>query len=115
MQIVYDKHNEEYGVLEKKSFKDTIMDVSKNLKKNMPKMTPDHIFYTDKEIEVPKKEDLSDVPDIGIPTVHFYDSDKKVYDTAMYAGQNAYDRYEVIKEIKSLKEFFEFKKVKGAN
>ena len=55
------------------------------------------------------------MPNVGIPTVHFYDSDKKVYDTATYASKSAYDRYKIIKEIKDLKEFFEFKKQKGAN
>mgnify|MGYP003144700660 FL=1 len=115
MQIVYDKHSEEYGVLKKKPFKDMIVDITKSLKKNMPNMTPDHIFYTEEEIKVPTKKELNDVPNVGIPTVHFYDSDKKVYDTATYASKSAYDRYKIIKEIKDLKEFFEFKKQKGAN
>ena len=37
MQIVYDKHSEEYGVLKKKPFKDMLVDITKSLKKNMPK------------------------------------------------------------------------------
>ena len=115
MQIVYDEHNQEYGVLKKKPFKDMLLDMAKNLKKKMPDMTPDHIFYSEEEINIPTKEQLDDAPDVGIPTVHFYDSNKKLYDTAAYTSKNAYDRYKVVKEIKSLKEFFEFKKQKGAN
>ena len=33
MQIVYDKHSEEYGVLKKKPFKDMLVDITKSLKK----------------------------------------------------------------------------------
>ena len=115
MQIVYDKHSEEYGVLKKKPFKDMLVDITKSLKKNMPNMTPDHIFYTEEEIKVPTKKELNNMPNVGIPTVHFYDSNKKVYDTATYTSKSAYDRYKIIKEIKDLKEFFEFKRQKGAN
>ena len=33
MQIVYDEHSEEYGVLKKKPFKDMFVDITKSLKK----------------------------------------------------------------------------------
>ena len=115
MQIVYDEHNEEYGVLKEKPFKDMFVDMAKALKKNMPNMTPDHIFYTEKEIEIPTEDELNEMPDIAIPTVHFYDSNKEVYSTAAYTSEPAYDRYKIVKEIKDLKEFFEFKKQKGTN
>ena len=62
------------------------------------------------EIKVPKEMLESD-----IPVVKFYDHDKKVSDTAMYTSQIARERYKKIKRINSLKEFFEFKKQKGAN
>ena len=52
------------------------------------------------------------MPNIGIPTVHFYDSNKKVYDTAMYTSENAKERYKVIKEINNLNDFFKFRKGK---
>ena len=112
MHIIYDEHNNEYGVLKKKSFKDSFIGISKSLKKAMPNMTPDHVFYTEKELKVPKKEDLENMPNIGIPTVHFYDSNKKVYDTAMYTSENAKERYKIIKEINNLNEFFKFRKGK---
>ena len=112
MHIIYDERNNEYGVLKKKSFKDSFIDISKSLKKAMPNMTPDHVFYTEKELKVPKKEDLKDMPNIGIPTVHFYDSNKKVYDTAMYTSKNSKERYKIIKEINNLNEFFKFRKGK---
>jgi len=112
MHIIYDEHNNEYGVLKDKSLKDSFIDMSKSLKKAMPNMTPDHIFYTEKKIKVPKKEDLENMPNIGIPTVHFYDSNKKVYDTAMYTSENAKERYKIIKEINNLNDFFKFRKGK---
>jgi len=112
MHIIYDEHSNEYGVLKDKSLKDSFIDMSKSLKKAMPNMTPDHIFYTEKELKVPKKEDLENMPNIGIPTVHFYDSNKKVYDTAMYTSENAKERYKVIKEINNLNDFFKFRKGK---
>jgi len=112
MHIIYDEHNEEYGVLKNKPFKDIYKDTCKKLKKQMPNMTPDNIFYTEEEIELPNKEQMDQLPVIDIPTVHFYGSDKKVYDTALYTSQNAKDRYKIIKKIKNLKEFFKFKKEK---
>jgi len=112
MHIIYDEYNKEYGVLKKKSLKDSFIDVSKSLKKAMPNMTPDHIFYTEKELKVPKKEDLKNMPNIGIPTVHFYDSNKKVYDTALYTSEHAKERYKIIKTINNLNEFFKFRKRK---
>ena len=112
MHIIYDEYSNEYGVLKDKSLKDSFIDMSKSLKKAMPNMTPDHIFYTEKELKVPKKEDLENMPNIGIPTVHFYDSNKKVYDTAMYTSENAKERYKVIKEINNLNDFFKFRKGK---
>ena len=115
MHIIYDEHSNEYGVLKKKSFKDSFIDTCKSLKEAMPSMTPDHVFYSEEKLIVPKKEDLKDIPNIGIPTVHFYDSDKKVYDTAMYTSKHAKERYKIIKEINNLKEFFKFKKDKSAN
>jgi len=115
MHIIYDEHSNEYGVLKKKSFKDSFIDTCKSLKKAMPSMTPDHVFYTEEKLTVPKKEELKDIPDIGIPTVHFYDSNKKVYDTAMYTSKHATERYKIIKEVNNLKEFFKFKKDKSAN
>jgi len=119
MHIIYDEHSNEYGVLKKKSFKDSFIDTCKSLKKAMPSMTPDHVFYTEEKLTVPTEKELIQTlgadADIGIPTVHFYDSDKKVYDTAMYTSKHAKERYKIIKEINNLKEFFKFKKDKSAN
>ena len=119
MHIIYDKNSNEYGVLKKKSFKDSFRDTCKSLKKAMPSMTPDHLFYTEEKLTVPTEKELIQTlgadADIGIPTVHFYDSDKKVYSTAMYTSKHAKERYKIIKEINNLKEFFKFKKDKSAN
>jgi hypothetical protein len=119
MYIIYDKDSNEYGVLKKKSLKDIFRDTCKNLKKAMPSMTPDHVFYTKEKITVPSEKTLIQTlgvdADMGIPTVHFYDSNKKVYDTSMYTSKHAKERYKIIKEINNLKEFFKFKKDKSAN
>ena len=119
MHIIYDEDSNEYGVLKKKSFKNSFIDTCKNLKEAMPSMTPDHVFYTEKKITVPNEKELVQTLGadayIGIPTVHFYDSNKKVYDTAMYTSKYAKKRYKIIKEINSLKEFFKFKRDKSAN
>ena len=55
------------------------------------------------------------MPDVDVPIVNFYNSDKKVYDTAMYTSKHAKERYKIIKEINNLKEFFKFKRDKSAN
>jgi len=122
MHIIYDEHSNEYGVLKTKSFKDSFIDTCKSLKKAMPSMTPEHLFYTEKKLTVPSEKELIQTfadtgidVDIGIPTVHFYDRDKKVYDTAMYTSKHAKKRYKIIKEINNLKEFFRFKKEKVSN
>jgi len=119
MHIIYDEHSDEYGVLKNKPFKQVYRDTCKSLKKSMPSMTPDHIFYTEEKLTVPSEKELIQTlgadADIGIPTVHFYDSDKKVYDTAMYTSKHAKERYKIIKEINNLKEFFKFKRDKSAN
>ena len=112
MHIIYDEHNNEYGVLKKKSFKDSFIDISKSLKKAMPNMTPNHVFYTEKELKVPKKGMPEDTLKIGVPVVSFYDSNKKVYDRAMYTSEHAKERYKVIKTINNLNEFFKFRKGK---
>ena len=112
MHIIQDQYSKEYGILKEEPFKQVFRDTCKSLKKAMPSMTPNHVFYTEKELKVPKKEDLKNMPNIGIPTVHFYDSNKKVYDTALYTSEHAKERYKIIKEINNLNEFFKFRKRK---
>ena len=78
MHIIYDKDSNEYGVLKKKSFKHSFIDTCKSLKKAMPSMTPDHVFYTEEKLTVPRLKDLNAIPDVDVPVVNFYNSDKKV-------------------------------------
>ena len=78
----------------------------------MPSMTPDHVFYTEEKLTVPRLKDLNDMANVDIPVVKFYNSDKKVYDRAMYASEHAKERYKIIKEINNLNEFFKFRKRK---
>jgi hypothetical protein len=115
MHIIYDESTDEYGVLKNEPFKQVYRDTCKNLKKSMPSMTPDHVFYTEEKLTVPRLKDLNAIPDVDVPVVNFYNSDKKVYDTAMYTSKHAKERYKIIKEINSLKEFFKFKRDKSAN
>ena len=112
MHIIQDQYSKEYGILKKEPFKQVFRDTCKSLKKAMPSMTPDHVFYTEKELTVPRLKDLNDMANVDIPIVKFYNSDKKVYDRAMYTSENAKERYKIIKEINNLNEFFKFRKGK---
>ena len=117
MHIIHDQHSDEYGVLKKENFKKVLKDTHKSYAKMAPTLKPEHIFYNGGK-KVPNL-DLKSIPedtlDIGIPVVSFYDSNKKVYDRAMYTSKHAKERYKIIKAIATLNEFFKFKRDKSAN
>ena len=119
MHIIYDENSNEYGVLKTKPFTHVFRDTCKALKKAQPSMTPDHLFYTEEKVTVPSVKELTQTlgadADLRVPVVDFYNSDKKVYETAMYTSKHAKERYKIIKEINNLKEFFKFKRDKSAN
>ena len=119
MYIIYDNHHEEYGVLKKEPFKKVLKDSFKSYAEIAPSLGPEHVFWNGgKKIDPdadPTENMPKDVQDIGVPVVSFYDVNKKVYDTAMYTSKHAKERYKIIKEINSFKEFFKFKRDKSAN
>lgn len=117
MHIIYDPHFDEYGVLMNENFKKVLKKTHADFSKVAPTLGPEFVFSTGgREV---KPLDFSGFPkemlESDIPVVKFYDHNKKVSDTAMYTSQIARERYKKIKRINSLKEFFEFKKQKGAN
>ena len=89
MHIIYDTMNEEYGLLEREPFEESLKRFSKKLKK--------------KNIETPKK-----AINLTVPVVKFFNKDRKCYDTAFYTSDNAKKRYEIIKEVDNIDQYFSF-------
>ena len=89
MHIIYDTMNEEYGLLEREPFEESLKKFNKSLKK--------------KVVKIPKK-----AKDLTIPVVKFFNEDKKCYSRAFYTSDNARQRYEIIKEINNLDQYFSF-------
>ena len=80
--IVKDTEANEYALLFTDRVEDTLKDSHKMWAKGQKNMGPEHLFWNGgKKI---KPFDLKGVPkktvDIGIPVIHFYGKDKKVYD-----------------------------------
>ena len=116
MHIIQDQYSKEYGILKKEPFKKVLKDSFKSYAKAAPTLGPEHLFWNeDKKIDPdqdPTKGMPEDTLSIGVPVVSFYDSNKKVYDRAMYTSKNAEERYKIVKPITSLNEFFKFRKRK---
>ena len=57
-----------------------------------------------------KKAKLGEIASMKMPVIRFYDSENKLIenDFAYYTSENARKRYQIIKDIKKKKEFFEF-------
>tara|TARA_R100001480_G_C4592277_1_gene161718 strand:+ start:117 stop:473 length:357 start_codon:yes stop_codon:yes gene_type:complete len=116
MHIIYDEHNNEYGVLKKEPFKKVLRDSFKSYAKTAPTLGPEHLFWNGGKKIDPDEDPTESMPEdtlkIGVPVVSFYDNNKKVYDRAMYTSEHAKERYKVIKTINNLNEFFKFRKEK---
>jgi len=114
MEIVLDKEVNEYGVLRKMSAADHFVQTNNNLVDAQSEMTPDHLFY-DPNI---KKIKLKDVPKemkkMTLPVIEFFDKNKKAYDSVIFTEVNE-KRFELIKPISNLNEFFCFKRNKENN
>ena len=114
MHIVQDQHSKEYGILKKEPFKKVLKNTYKSYAKMVPTLGPEHLFWNEGK-KVPDLN-LKDIPEdtlnMGIPIVSFYNSNKKVYDRAMYTSKVAEERYKIIKAINNLNEFFKFRKGK---
>lgn len=89
MHIIYDTISEEYGLLDREPFEKTVKDLAKKLNK--------------KGIKTPKK-----AINLTIPTIKFFNEDRKCCDTAFYTSENAQKRYEIIKEVDNLDQYFSF-------
>jgi len=125
MHIIYDPHFDEYGVLMNESFKKVLKKTHEDFAKVAPTLGDEFIFSTGgKEVAPLNMDDVEDVFKTGfakeilncdVPVVKFYDGNKKVTDTAMYTSEIARERYQKIKKINNLKEFFRFRKEKVSN
>jgi len=117
MHIIYDPQFDEYGVLMNENFKKVVKKTHEDFAKMAPTLSEDHLFYTGGKPVAPLDLDMfpKEMLNTDIPVIKFYDENKKVSDTAMYTSQNARERYKKIKRIKTLKEFFKFRKEKVSN
>lgn len=117
MHIIYDSQFDEYGVLMNENFKKVLKKTHEDFAKVAPTLGPEFVFSTGGQPVAPLN--LEDFPkellNSDIPVVKFYDENKKVSDTAMYTSQIARERYQKVKKIKTLKEFFKFRKDKISN
>jgi hypothetical protein len=117
MHIIYDPQFDEYGVLMNENFKKVLKKTHEDFAKVAPTLGDEFVFSTGGEKIAPLNMDAfpKEILNSDIPVVKFYDENKKVSDTAMYTSQIARERYQKIKEINNLKEFFKFRKEKVSN
>ena len=90
MKIVFDKHNEEYGLLKEEKALDAM---------NLIARLDNH--------EIKKSELPKSVRKIKIPVITFFNENREAYDSAFYTSKHAEERYEILQEVSNLKEFFE--------
>jgi len=107
--IVKDTSANEYALLYKENFKKVLKDMHKVWAEGQKDMGPEHLFWNGgKKIKPLNLKGMDqDTLNIGVPIVHFY-KDKKVYETAMYTGEIAYKRYQVIKDVTTEDQFFKY-------
>jgi hypothetical protein len=107
--IVKDTSVNEYALLYKENFGKVLKDTHKVWAEGQKDMGPEHLFWNGgKKIKPLNLKGMDqDTLNIGVPIVHFY-KDKKVYETAMYAGEIAYKRYQVIKDVTTEDQFFKY-------
>ena len=116
--LVRDKIQDEYGLLHFEKLKNVLSKFNKTFHEESKNFTPDHVFYNpnrpDKLPDISSLiEGLGELANKPTGVVDFFDENKKQYDRATCMTEQHYDRYDIIKELKDLNEFFEFKKRKG--
>jgi hypothetical protein len=89
MHVVYDTISEEYGLLEREPVEKAVKDLGKKLNR--------------KPLKTPKK-----AINLTIPVIKFFNENRKCCDTAFYGSENAQQRYEIIKEVDNLDQYFSF-------
>ena len=112
--IVKDTSANEYALLYKENFEKVLEDSNKVWAESQKDMGPEHLFWNGgKKIEPLNLKGVDqDTLDIGVPVVHFY-KNKKVYETAMYTCAAAYKRYEIIKDVTTKDQFFQYVEARG--
>ena len=111
MEIVLDKEANEYGVYKKENAAEHFVKTNNRLVEAQTKMTPDHIFYSPDAKKMKLEDAPKEMKEITLPVINFFDKNKKEYDTVIYSEVNE-ERFEFIKPIKNLNEFFCFKRRK---
>jgi hypothetical protein len=117
MHIIYDPQFDEYGVLMNENFKKVLKKTHEDFAKVAPTLGDQFVFSTGGEPVAPLDMNAfpKEILNSDIPVIKFYDENKNETDTAMYTSQIARERYQKIKEINNLKEFFKFRKEKVSN
>jgi len=117
MHIIYDPQFDEYGVLMNESLKKVLKKTHEDFAKIAPTLEDEFLFSTGGKEVAPLDMNAfpKEILNSDIPVIKFFDENKKVSDTAMYTSQIARERYQKIKEINNLKEFFKFRKEKISN
>ena len=112
--IVKDTSANEYALLYKENFEKVLEDSHKVWAESQKDMGPEHLFWNGgKKIEPLNLKGVDqDTLDIGVAVVHFY-KNKKVYETAMYTCAAAYKRYEIIKDVTTKDQFFQYVEARG--
>ena len=112
--IVKDMSANEYALLYKESFEKVLKDTHKDWAEGQKEMGPEHLFWNGgKKIEPLNLKGIDqDTLDINVPIIHFY-KNKKVYETAMYTSKAAQKRYEIIKDVETKDQFFQYVEARG--
>lgn len=111
MEIVLDKEANEYGIFKKENAAEHFVKTSNRLVDAQSEMTPDHIFYAPDLKKIKMEDAPEEMKKITLPVINFFDKNKKEYDSVIYSEVNE-NRFEFIKPIKNLNEFFCFKRKK---
>ena len=113
---VKDTSANEYALLYKENFEKVLEDSHKVWAEGQKDMGPEHLFWNGGKHVDPNEDITKGLPkktlNMGIPIVHFY-KNKKVYETAMYTCAAAYKRYEIIKDVKTKDQFFQYVEARG--
>ncbi len=111
MEIVLDKEANEYGVYKKENAAEHFVKTNNRFVEAQSEMTPDHIFYSPDAKKMKLEDAPEEMKEMSLNVINFFDKNKKEYDTVIYSEINE-ERFEFIKPIKNLNEFFCFKRKK---
>ena len=119
MYIVLDKFQKELGVMRPEKFKNFICEMVKSFDETKKNLTPDHVFYSDDlkptSMDSFMKNLDQEIVNKYIDVVEFFDEHKNIYDKAGIFMEEHRERYDTIKKIKNLNEFFKYRNKKERN